>query len=111
MHWQSSSKYPRRWCAARPPTARSAFGQLSAADHRTNSLTRRKEAIQMWKYGKYVLLPALVGASLLGTACDEAKTITQIQHDTVRVTVHDTVRIGNTTRTFDQIERLGNPLY
>jgi hypothetical protein len=65
----------------------------------------------MLKYGKFVLLPALVlAASLLGAAC-ETKTITQIQHDTVKVTVRDTVRIGNTTRTFDQIERLGNPLY
>ena len=55
-------------------------------------------------------LPALA-AALLAAACtgDETRTLVEVQKpDTV--TVHDTVRIGNTTVTFDQIERLGNPL-
>jgi len=56
-------------------------------------------------------LPAFAAAALLSAACtgDETRTLVEVQKpDTV--TVHDTIRIGNTTVTFDQIERLGNPL-
>jgi uncharacterized protein DUF4331 len=54
-------------------------------------------------------LPALAAAALLGAACSDAtRTLVEVQTDTV--TVHDTVKIGNTAVTFDQIERLGNPL-
>jgi len=55
-------------------------------------------------------LPAMA-AALLAAACsgDDTRTLVEVQKpDTV--TVHDTVHIGNTTVTFDQIERLGNPL-
>jgi hypothetical protein len=66
-------------------------------------------------------LAALVLAAAGGaiTACDEdVRTITETvvrtdtlrRTDTVRVTVRDTIRFGNTTTTFTQIERLGNPL-
>jgi len=58
----------------------------------------------------FAALPALAAAALLA-ACtgDETRTLVEVQPpDTV--TVHDTIRIGNTTVTFDQIERLGNPL-
>ncbi|HEX8903265.1 MAG TPA: DUF4331 family protein [Longimicrobiaceae bacterium] len=54
-------------------------------------------------------LPALAAAALLGSAaCTDTRTLVQVETDTV--TVHDTVRIGNTAVTFDQMERLGNPL-
>jgi hypothetical protein len=55
-------------------------------------------------------LPALAAAALLSTACTDAtRSLVEVQPpDTV--VVHDTIRIGNTTVTFDQIERLGNPL-
>jgi hypothetical protein len=56
-------------------------------------------------------LPALAAAALLAAACsgDETRTLVEVQApDTV--TIRDTIRIGNTTTTFDQIERLGNPL-
>src|SRR5215212_8902866 len=55
-------------------------------------------------------LPALAAAALLSAACTDAtRTLVEVQPpDTV--TVHDTVRIGNTSVTFDQMERLGNPL-
>lgn len=55
-------------------------------------------------------LPACAAAALLA-ACtgDETRTLVEVQPpDTV--IVHDTIRIGNTTVAFDQIERLGNPL-
>lgn len=57
---------------------------------------------------RFAAAAALLGATaLLGACSDEAtRTITEVQ----TVTVTDTVRIGNTTTTFDQIERLGNPL-
>ena len=53
-------------------------------------------------------LAALALAALLG-ACtgDDTRTIVEV---TPPVTITDTVRIGNTTVVFDQIERLGNPL-
>jgi len=60
---------------------------------------------------KILALPAFAAAALLAAACtgDETRTLVEVQKpDTV--TVHDTVHIGNTTVTFDQIERLGNPL-
>ena len=56
-------------------------------------------------------LPAFAAAALLSAACtgDETRTLVEVQPpDTV--IVHDTIHIGNTTVTFDQIERLGNPL-
>lgn len=70
-----------------------------------------------------VVLTALTMLSAAATlaACDEKiRTVTETKvrvdtlrrTDTVRVTttVRDTVRFGNTVVTFDQIERLGNPL-
>ena len=56
-------------------------------------------------------LPAIAAAALLAAACtgDATRTLVEVQPpDTV--IVRDTIRIGNTTVTFDQIERLGNPL-
>lgn len=62
---------------------------------------------------------ASVTAAASIAACDEdVRTITQTvtrtdtlrRTDTVRVTVRDTIRFGNTTVVFDQIERLANPL-
>jgi hypothetical protein len=60
----------------------------------------------------HAALPALAAAALLTAACgDDTRTLVEVQKpDTVTLTVHDTVRIGNTSVTFDQIERLGNPL-
>ena len=60
----------------------------------------------------FAALPALAAAALITAACgDDTRTIVEVQNpDTVIVTVRDTIRIGNTTVTFDQIERLGNPL-
>ncbi|HEU4880792.1 MAG TPA: DUF4331 family protein [Longimicrobium sp.] len=59
-------------------------------------------------------LAALAAATALATgACGEdTRTITDVVTDSVDVivTVTDTVRIGNTTVVFDQIERLANPL-
>jgi hypothetical protein len=59
-------------------------------------------------------LAVLAAATALATgACGEdTRTITDVVTDSVDVivTVTDTVRIGNTTVVFDQIERLGNPL-
>ncbi|HET7233491.1 MAG TPA: DUF4331 family protein [Longimicrobium sp.] len=57
-------------------------------------------------------LPALAAAALASAACgDDTRSIVEVQKpDTVVVTVRDTVRIGNTAVTFDQMERLGNPL-
>ncbi len=57
---------------------------------------------------RFAAAAALLGTTaLLGACSDEAtRTITEVQ----TVTVTDTVRIGNTTTTFDQIERLANPL-
>lgn len=49
----------------------------------------------------------LAVAALVG-ACDDEDTRTIT--DVVTVTVRDTIRIGNTTTTFDQIEHLANPL-
>ncbi|HEX6747245.1 MAG TPA: DUF4331 family protein [Longimicrobium sp.] len=56
----------------------------------------------------HAALPALAAAALLGAGCRDTRTVVEVQTDTV--TVHDTVRIGNTTVTFDQMERLANPL-
>jgi hypothetical protein len=55
-------------------------------------------------------LPALAVAALLAACSSDAtRTLVEVQApDTV--IVHDTIRIGNTSVTFDQIERLGNPL-
>ena len=69
--------------------------------------------------------PALLAALALlsaaaATACEDTKTITEtvVRTDTLRVrdtvritnTVRDTIRFGNTTTAFTQVERLGNPL-
>ena len=55
---------------------------------------------------------AVTAAAALGTAAcaDSTRTITDVVTDTVTVTIRDTIRIGNTSVTFDQIERLANPL-
>ena len=57
-------------------------------------------------------LPALAAAAMITAACgDDTRTIVEVQKpDTVIKVVTDTVKIGNTTVTFDQMERLGNPL-
>ena len=71
---------------------------------------------------KHAALIALALATAAGSlvACTDTETITQtvIKTDTLRrtdtlritTTVRDTVRFGNTTIRFDQIERLANPL-
>lgn len=71
---------------------------------------------------KHAALVALALATAAGSlvACTDTETITQtvIKTDTLRrtdtlritTTVRDTVRFGNTTIRFDQIERLANPL-
>jgi hypothetical protein len=54
---------------------------------------------------------AAAAITMATAACgDDTRTITDVVTDTVTLTVHDTVRIGNTSIVFDQIERLGNPL-
>lgn len=68
----------------------------------------------MWDVRRITGRMAMIGL-ILGSqaACDDkVRTITEIQVDTVTVTVvrTDTVRVGNPTLVFDQIERLGNPL-
>lgn len=63
----------------------------------------------MWK--PVVMVCAALSVALLGTACeDDDNDATGMRTDTVTVTVRDTIRIGNTTSTFVQLERLGNPL-
>lgn len=62
-----------------------------------------------------IALCAALAAAFLVAACGEdTRTITDVvtvvDTDTVTLTIRDTVRIGNTAVTFDQIERLGNPL-
>ena len=54
--------------------------------------------------------PAVIVAAALVAACSDEDTRTITEVVTVTNTVRDTVRIGNTAVTFDQIERLGNPL-
>jgi hypothetical protein len=56
---------------------------------------------------RFAAIAVLAAAALVG-ACDDEDTRTIT--DVVTVTVRDTVRIGNTTTTFDQIEYLANPL-
>lgn len=51
-----------------------------------------------------IAICAALAAAALSAGCDETRTITEV------VTVTDTIRIGNTTVTFDQVERLANPL-
>lgn len=55
---------------------------------------------------------AVLGLAALSAACDgdDTRTITELQVDTVTVVQRDTVRVGNPALTFNQIERLGNPL-
>lgn len=56
---------------------------------------------------RFAAIAVLAAAALVG-ACDDEDTRTIT--DVVTVTVRDTIRIGNTTTTFDQIEHLANPL-
>lgn len=56
---------------------------------------------------RFAAIAVLAAAALVG-ACDDEDTRTIT--DVVTVTVRDTIRIGNTTTTFDQIEYLANPL-
>jgi hypothetical protein len=56
---------------------------------------------------RFAAIAVLAVAALVG-ACDDEDTRTIT--DVVTVTVRDTIRIGNTTTTFDQIEYLANPL-
>jgi hypothetical protein len=61
----------------------------------------------------HIAVCAAFGAALLAAGCGEdTRTITDVVTDSVEVvvTITDTVRIGNTSVTFDQIERLANPL-
>jgi hypothetical protein len=51
---------------------------------------------------------ALFAAGSLSAGCSKDATRTIVEADTT--IVRDTIRIGNTAVTFDQIERLGNPL-
>jgi len=69
----------------------------------------------MWQGNKIARVAAALALVASATACDvETRTITQVDtlriRDTVQVVVRDTIRLGNTTIRFDQIERLGNPL-
>lgn len=67
----------------------------------------------MWKMKTAGALALALVAALSAGACSEdaTRTIVEVQKkDTVTVTVRDTVRVGNTSLVFDQIERLGNPL-
>jgi hypothetical protein len=69
----------------------------------------------MWKMKTAGALALALVAALGAGACseDSTRTIVEVQKKdtvTVTVTVRDTVRIGNTSLVFDQIERLGNPL-
>lgn len=60
---------------------------------------------------RFTLLSGLLMSAAVMTACEEDDGgATDIRVDTVRVTVRDTVRIGNTAILFDQIEHLANPL-
>jgi hypothetical protein len=63
---------------------------------------------------RILMLPALSVALLAAAAAcssDATQTIVEVQApDTVTVNTTDTIKIGNTTVTFDQIERLANPL-
>jgi hypothetical protein len=58
------------------------------------------------------LCAALAAAGLSAGCGDDTRTITDVVTDSVDVIVvrTDTIRIGNTSVVFDQIERLGNPL-
>lgn len=56
---------------------------------------------------RFAAIAVLAAAALVG-ACDDEDTRTIT--DVVTVTVRDTIRIGNTATTFDQIEYLANPL-
>ena len=61
-----------------------------------------------------IALCAALAAAFLAACGEDTRTITDvvtvIDKDTVTLTIRDTIRIGNTTVTFDQMERLGNPL-
>lgn len=58
---------------------------------------------------KHIAALAVVAAAASTGACDEGtRTITEVVTDSVFIT--DTIRIGNTTVVFDQVERLANPL-
>lgn len=60
------------------------------------------------------ILPVLAAMAVAAACTDDAtRTLVEVTPPdtvTVTVTVRDTIRIGNTTVAFDQMERLGNPL-
>lgn len=58
---------------------------------------------------RFAAMAVLAAAALVG-ACDDEDTRTITDVVTVTQIVRDTIRIGNTTTTFDQIEHLANPL-
>lgn len=61
---------------------------------------------------KVLLLASTASFVMVAAACDDdnSRPITGTRTDTVTVTIRDTVRIGDTSLVFNQIERLGNPL-
>ncbi|HEV2145934.1 MAG TPA: DUF4331 family protein [Longimicrobiaceae bacterium] len=62
---------------------------------------------------KAATFAAVFALAALGAACDgeDTRTLVEVQKpDTVRITIRDTVRVGNQRLVFNQIERLGNPL-
>lgn len=71
----------------------------------------------MLNASKLLTLASLAAVVAAASACEKTKTITELKTDTLRitntirdtVTLRDTVRFGE-FRTFNQIERLGNPL-
>jgi hypothetical protein len=56
------------------------------------------------------ILPVLAAVAVAAACTDDAtRTLVEVTPP-ITVTVRDTIRIGNTTVAFDQMERLGNPL-
>ena len=66
----------------------------------------------MWNSGRTFGRLAAFSLILGTAACGEEQTrlLTELDVDTVTVTQRDTVRVGNPTLAFNQIDRLGNPL-
>jgi hypothetical protein len=64
---------------------------------------------------QHITVCAALAAAAFAAGCGEdtrtiTDVVTQVDSVDVIVVVRDTIRIGNTTVTFDQMERLGNPL-
>ena len=59
---------------------------------------------------RFTLLTGLLMSTAVAIGCEEDNDPSDIRVDTVQVTLRDTIRIGNTTVLFDQIEHLANPL-